>query len=390
MAGHRLLGVRHESASGEITYETEVHPSEPAWLGDHRVFGRIVAPGALYGAMAASAALAEGGGHVAVEDMQLHSPLVFPDGDSGDDSREDGLTMQVLLGTAEAAMSRRVRVFSKGGEDDWTVHVDGRVSNLATTPEASERIDLNGLIAGLSPVDVSAYYSARADTGIDLGPSFRTLRNIWSGPGEAVGEVTLPEPFGGTGLDVHPLVLDGCFQVVGAARALTGVQGSTTYMPFGWERLWLGGRLPERVFCHVRMRAESRESETEVSEAPEVLSGELRIHDPGGALIGALSGYTVKRATRAALLSSLEGIDELLYEVVWRERALPPGMESADFFPAPAAVESRSRHLSDYLRDAGVEPRSRDALLADLERWSLSFAIANLDRLGWVRKAGKA
>ena len=389
-AGHPLLGVRHESASGELTYETELYPSEPAWLGDHRVFGRIVAPGALYGAMAASAGLAEGGGRVAVEDMQLHNPLVFPNVDSGDGSKEHGLTMQVLLGTAEAAMSRRVRVFSKGGEDDWTVHVDGRVSNLASMPEAGERIDLNALMAGLSPVDVSAYYRARADTGIDLGPSFRTLRRIWSGPGEALGEVSVPEPFGRSGLEVHPLVLDGCFQVVGAARGLTGVQGGTTYLPFGWERLWLAERLPERVFCHVRMRAESRESETETSDAPEVLSGELRIRDANGALIGVLSGYTVKRATRAALLSSVEGIDELLYEVAWRERALPPGMQSAGFFPDPAEVKARARLLPDYLRDAGVDPRSRDALLSDLERWSQSFAIANLDRLGWVRKVGES
>ena len=74
--GHPLLGVRHESARGEISFETEVFPSDPAWLGDHRVFGRVVAPGALYGAMAATTALVEGGGAV-VEDLQLHNPLVF-------------------------------------------------------------------------------------------------------------------------------------------------------------------------------------------------------------------------------------------------------------------------------------------------------------------------
>lgn len=49
---HPLLGERHESASGEITFETEVFPSDPSYLNDHKVFGRIVAPGALYGAMA--------------------------------------------------------------------------------------------------------------------------------------------------------------------------------------------------------------------------------------------------------------------------------------------------------------------------------------------------
>ena len=64
-AGHPLLGDRHESASGEVTFETEVFPSDPPWLDDHRVFGRLVAPGALYGAMAVSASPAAEGRHVA-------------------------------------------------------------------------------------------------------------------------------------------------------------------------------------------------------------------------------------------------------------------------------------------------------------------------------------
>ena len=389
-SGHPLLGVRHESASGEVSWETEVFSTEPAWLGDHRVFGRVVAPGALYGAMAASASLAEGSGRVAVEDMQLHNPLVFSEPGSGDGPEDDGRTVQVLLGAPDAAMTRPVRVFSQGNGEDWTIHVEGRVTTGAPTAEAESRVDLESLASGLAPLDPSTYYRARAGTGIELGPSFRTLGRIWCGPGEALAEISLPEIVGRGDLDLHPLLLDGCFQVVGAARGLGGSQGQTTYLPFAWERFWLAGRLPERMFCHVRMRAASQDSESESNVAPEVQSGDLRLYDPNGVPIGALSGYAVKRATRAALLSSIEGIDELLYEVEWQERALPPGMESADFFPEPAEVKARARLLPDYLREAGVDPRSRDALLADLERWSHSFAIANLDRLGWIRKAGES
>ena len=80
-AGHPLLGDRHESASGEVTFETEVFPSDPPWLDDHRVFGRLVAPGALYGAMAVSASPAERAGtSLALEDMQLHHPTGLPGG----------------------------------------------------------------------------------------------------------------------------------------------------------------------------------------------------------------------------------------------------------------------------------------------------------------------
>ena len=82
--GHPLLGVRHESAGGSITFETEVFPSDPQWLSDHQVFGRVIAPGALYGAMAATASFADGADAAMVEDLQLHNALVFPKSDSQD------------------------------------------------------------------------------------------------------------------------------------------------------------------------------------------------------------------------------------------------------------------------------------------------------------------
>ena len=389
-AGHPLLGTRHESASGEVTFETEVFQSDPEWLSDHRVFGRIIAPGALYGAMAASASLTEEGGTVVVEDMQLHNALIFPEEGSENGTGDEGRKVQIVLDSSERANSRRVQIFSKGSGEDWTVHVEGRISPGAPMPEAGSRIDLESLKAQLSPTDAAAYYRARAATGINLGPFFRTLGKVWSRPGEALGEISFPEALGRNELDVHPLLLDGCFQVVAAARNPEGVEEENTYLPFGWERLWLADRLPDRLLCHVRMSEVSQEAEVKQGEPPEVWSGELRIYDPNGVLLGGLSGYMVKRATRAALLSAVEGADELLYEVVWRERALTPGMLSADFLASQATVAARAGLLSDYLADEGVTPKDRSALLADLERWSRSCALETLEKLGWEREVGVA
>ena len=262
-AGHALLGERHESARGEIMYETEVFPSDPAWLNDHRVFGRLVAPGALYGAMATSAALAEGSGPIVVEDLQLHNPLVFAESDATDGSAEEGRTVQVFLDDSEQVGSKNVQIFSKGIESEWILHIEGRVSAGAQVPEAGGRVDLDVLKARLSPADVPDYYRAKADTGINLGPFFRTLGNVWSAPGEALGEVNLPEAAGRDDLDVHPLLMDGCFQVIGVARNMTGEPGEATYLPFGWERFWLTRQLPDRLVCHVIMSEASTTAESE-------------------------------------------------------------------------------------------------------------------------------
>ena len=388
-AGHALLGERHDSARGEIIYETEVFPSDPAWLNDHRVFGRLVAPGALYGAMATSAALAEGSGPIVVEDFQLHNPLVFAESDATDGSDGEGRTVQVFLDDSGQIGSKNVQIFSKGIENEWILHIEGRVSSGAQVAEAGGRVDLDALKARLSPADVSDYYRAKADTGINLGPFFRTLGNVWSAPGEALGEVNLPEAAGRNDMDVHPLLMDGCFQVIGVARNMTGEPGEATYLPFGWERFWLTRQLPDRLVCHVIMSEGSTTAESESELQPEVMRGEMRIYDLNGILIGGFSGYTVKRATRAALLSAFEGVDDLLYEIDWRDRPLESGLMSADFFPTPATVAGASELFPEYLTGAGVDPQGRNEFLADLEQWSRAYALRTLEKLGWERRSGE-
>ena len=94
-ADHPLLGERRDSAGGETTFETELYASEPGWLQDYRVFGQVAAPGALYGVMALSAAAPageprSGGSGAAVEDMQMHAPLVLRGARVGKKTRSRG------------------------------------------------------------------------------------------------------------------------------------------------------------------------------------------------------------------------------------------------------------------------------------------------------------
>ena len=388
-ADHPLLGGRHESASGEITFDTELYPSDPAWLGDHRVFDRVVAPGALYGTMAASACTVEGSGPAVVEDFQMRSALVFPaESGDGDGSGEEGRRLQLLLDGTEEEGARRVRILSRGATDDeWTLHAEGRVATAAAAdpPPTGATPDLARLRSDLAPVDLPAYYRAKAEVGIDLGPSFRTLEALWAGPGEALGEVALPDSVGRGGLAFHPLVLDGCFQVMGAARETFGSDEDVTYLPFGWERLSVPERLPERLLCHVRMREAAGSAGAEL---PEVLAADITLCDLGGSPIGTLNGYTVKRATRSALLPAAEGVEELLYEIVWRDQALPPGILAADFLPTPSAAAAVSKPFSRYLAVEGVKVEDETGLQEDMERVSWCYALSALEALGWEREAG--
>ena len=385
-AGHPLLGVRHESPHGQVMFETEISPSEPAWVTDHRVHGRIVAPGALYAAMAALAQLSEEGAPVAVDDMQLHSPLILPDeGDGTENYRQ----LQIVLGAPDGGQSRRVEIFSKGNESGWVQHAECRVSGGAGFPESAARADLENLKAGLSQEDVAADYHAKSASGIDLGPAFRGVQALWAGAGEALGEIALPAGVERNGIDIHPLLLDGCFQVVAASRD-ESARGEAAYMPFAWERLWLAGPLPDRVVCHVQLREGvfERPADVEVAQPPETVTADLWLYTPAGSALGGLSGFTLKRATRAALLSAVEGLDDLFYEIVWRDRPLDDVVKSADFLTMPSEAAALAGNFSDYLSSEEVEPDEREDFLIGLERLSQSYALSALGQLGWRRDVG--
>ena len=340
-AGHPLLGARHESASGEIAFDTEVFPSDPAWLSDHRVFGRLIAPGALYGAMAASATLAEGSDAALVEDFSMQNALVFPDEDAEDDSVDAGRRVQVLLDDAEDGAARRVRILSRGdGEDGWSLHAEGRVATSSAGPApAASSLDIEGLKAALAPVDLAAYYRAKAAVGIDLGP-VPSARWTRSGRGRARRSPRWRSPPGSSA--ARSTCTRSCSMAASRSSARRATRAAVRKeSPICLSR---GSGSGSRTGCrsgwsaHVQVRQgpQDETADAKSDEVPEVHAADLRFYDQGGTLIGELAGFTVKRATRAALLSAVEGIDELLYEVVWQDCALAPGIVPADFLTGPS------------------------------------------------------
>ncbi len=388
---HPLLGTRHESPRGEVMFETEMNPSEPSWLQDHQVYGRVVMPGALFGALAAAVPPTEGTNGVVVEELQLLNPLVYPEYNREGESPEPVRRVQLLVESSRANRPRSFEIFSKGeGDEEWTAHAEGRLCPLDPRASSAERVDLNVLKSGLGPQDVNAYYRAKAATGIDFGPSFRTLQGLWGAGLEAVGEIALQSMGNGNDTSAHPLLLDGCFQVLSATRHLAGVGEEATYLPFAWERLWLNGPFPESIICHARLRDVESNAGQEDSAArePETLTGDLWFYTQEGTVLGGITGFALKRATRASLLSSTEGLQDLLYEVVWRERPLADRLKAADELTSPSVILSQTGTLEDYLGAEGVEIANRAALLDDLERLSRAFALAGLEKLGWRREPG--
>ena len=327
-AGHALLGERRDSASGELTFEAEMLASDPAWLADHRVFGLVLAPASLFGAMAAEAlSQTLGPGVAVIENLRLHAPLVFTRTDQDSSGQSEARTLQVVVSRLESEPAIDVRIHSRGGPGEgWTLHAetlalhaDGEIDRDGADPEAVK--------AGLATDRMDRFYADRAEEGLQYGPAFQVVTAIRSGRGEAMGEIALPPQVDRDGLHFHPAQLDGCLQVLAAAAKEQDARHC--YLPVGWESLSLAGALPERVLCHAVVRERVAEGD------PAVLAADLRLYGPDGAAVGVLKGVALRRATRARLLSTLERVGELLHEVVWREESRDAAALANDYEAEP-------------------------------------------------------
>ena len=389
---HPLLGSRHESPHGDVMFQSEVSFSYPSWMADHRVFGHVVAPAALYGAMSVTAVMAEGSQSVVLEDFQMHKPLILSGGGSVDAKEQENRLIQVLLQNPEDDRTRKVEVFSQGNDRVWTLHATATANAKVEASAFDAPLVPDAIKARLSASDPSDYYRARAGSGVHLGPAFQGLRAAWAGMGEALGEISLPEVVDRQGLAVHPLLLDGCFQLLAIARGVVKLGEAATYMPFGWDRLWLTGVLPEYITCHARVRHEIRDPwQSTVAEAgddPELVTADLRFYSADGAPLGGVDGFTVKRATRAAMLSAVRSIDHLLYEVDWRDSSSRETRQPADFLENPSTIAQRTPGFFHFLLQAGQGRKERSDLVEGMELLSQAFALSALECLGWERNTG--
>ncbi|MYI07367.1 MAG: SDR family NAD(P)-dependent oxidoreductase, partial [Gemmatimonadetes bacterium] len=356
-AGHALLGVQRDSPDGEHSFERQLSGRDPAWLADHRVFGELVAPGALYAAQV-SEALRETQHElpVVLEETSITSPLVL----SGDEGR----LVQVALGK-----DRSWQVVSRDAGGPWETHAEGRWAPQAGA--ASEPADLGALKSSLAQVGADP---ASGRVGVEFGPAFRGLGPLWSGSGEALGEVLLPAGTENRNLLAHPALLDACFRVLWGLPEPGGA--GDTWLPIGWDRLVLHEALPERVWC----RALDRGVEGGTRRA------DLWLYSETGEELARIEGFALRRASRAALLG--QRVEQTLHEVAWREGPAV-GLLEAGFLAGPQQIESGLGGFDGYLEAAGLDGASLAALGRELERESRRLLLRGFGELGWEPGPGE-
>ncbi|PSL51987.1 myxalamid-type polyketide synthase MxaE and MxaD [Saccharothrix carnea] len=323
--GHPLLGhhLQLADAAGSHVWESDVDVAGQVVLDDHRVQGVAALPGAAWLEMARTAAVQVfGGGSSVLTSVEFHRMLALDD--------DDTATIQLRLSTVDGG-GGTVRAYARpadgtGRPPEWTLHMTGTIAPEAPTAADLAELDLDAVRTRcpdrVEPADV---YRALEARGLEYGPAFQAVDQLWRGEREALAAVVAPVGVAAeTGsYGIHPALLDAALQVLVAAFRRDD-DDQRPHAPLAVDRVvarpaGVGER--DRLWVHARVRSTSDTG----------LVGDVRLTGDDGTTVAVLEGVHIRRLDSDAWLPAATALDRALYEVRWQRQergATPPANHS--------------------------------------------------------------
>jgi len=334
---HPLLGERVNSALPMAQFQSKIGIQTHRYLNDHKVHGSAVLPAAAYLEMArAASAEILGPGLPALSNVSFQEALILP--------TSGARTLQLVASPASSG-SASFQIYSsnaslEGGNENaaWTLHVSGdmrmEVADFVRCAEEQYSLDEIRTRCPLHKTAAELYGSLRK-VGLEYGPSFQGVQQLWCGESESLGEVRLPTALisgiqtnGESGGVLHPALLDSCLQVL--AAALPGDEahsaGKWTYLPVGVANLRFLARPNARLFSHCVLRPESE-------LGTEFLVADIRLLDEDGCVTCEILGFKVKLIAGETGREASENPGDLLYDVTWTAKRPDPPQNSNGLEP---------------------------------------------------------
>lgn len=338
---HRIL---HEEPERHI-WACEVGLGAHPWLADHRVNGKPLFPGAGFCEMALAAArTALGTSRVEVQAIAFDHAL-----------RLEPSTPVVCTAVLDRPGKLNFRLESQV-ESEARAHASARLSE-ATTAMSPVTYDLAALRAAhATPVAADEVWRWFESQGIEYGPSFRALAAglaVSADGASLLANLQLPSSLrtGGRGYTVHPVLLDACFQSVGAFARVASETGGRLLLPLSVRSLRVHGTDADLACCMTRLVA---------CDALHV-EADIELLDASGRVLISVDGLVMGSGATEQHVDALACNSRLL-DMVWQPWDIPRAAVRPDEGPwlLLDADDAGHRLISDLdasLRERGVKSR---------------------------------
>jgi acyl transferase domain-containing protein/surfactin synthase thioesterase subunit len=342
-ARHPVLGVRLDLPTPTWVATVKVAEPRDAYLADHQVNGAVVFPGTGYLEMALETLATD-----AAKGVEPGDCLLLSDVDIG---------RALYLKDEEQAKLQMVRegerwtLFGQTGDDpSWVQHASGRCRREAA-PVAPEPLDLDACRRRCDLALPAEYgYRLFRDVGLQYGPCFRAIEELWYGPREALARLQLPAALGEGGagefLFFHPAMLDACLHTLFGALNLNGEDShrrGNVFLPVSLRRLRVFGRPTATLFSHARL----------TSTAERHFEADISVYDDERRLVAEVVGLRCQALEHPAAVAEKRRREWLL-EYEWEKAA--PKREARDLGGRWLVLAPDADHpLLSGLRDRGAD-----------------------------------
>ena len=300
---HPLLGDRLPLAgTQEQRFQGQIDLRASEYLSDHRVLGEVVLPGAAYLEMAIALICQwKKTDSVTLSNVAIEQPLLLSE------NSENALQLVLSPKTTESnngsvGKVANVQIFShcptqeNASKDIFVRHA---TANATSGLHPAKSPSLQSFQSELLPypVAVERYYQTLSQQGLNYGERFRTIQQLWQNNGQALSQIRLPENVVDDNYKLHPALLDGCLQTIGAAVENDAAAG--TYLPVGLDQLQFYLPAGRSSWCTVQIQPEATNNGNGTSSA--VLKADLTIWNDTGELSAQITGMTLKYVSDRAL-----------------------------------------------------------------------------------------
>ncbi|HEX7360857.1 MAG TPA: type I polyketide synthase [Bryobacteraceae bacterium] len=300
---HPLLGERIDAAGrdGFTLWQIEIDAKNPPYLADHKVNGEVVFPAAASAEMMLAAAE-----QVFPEKETEIAGILFENAlrlQAGSPRRVQ-LLASVHDGEADLSLHSRPQA---GGE--WMRHASAKLRSAQPIAHASKAPPVRIQSRCGQAISPEEHYRAMAARGLEYGPSFRAIRKLCCGDGEALAEIQLPGETPDVRYRMHPVLLDAALQTVAAAIRGRSDLPTDNYIPFGFKSWRLHGHAGGRIWCHARLISEPKAATVEA---------DLDLFSENGEQIGKLERLSLKPLPQ----KHEKALREHLLELRWDRKPL--------------------------------------------------------------------
>ncbi|MGD1919938.1 MAG: acyltransferase domain-containing protein, partial [Pleurocapsa sp.] len=340
-------------------WQNKLSANAPAYLIEHQVKQQFIFPSAGYIEMVLKA------GEEALNtdifefsNIDFQQPLILS---------ESATEIQFVLNVEDNLNSPSFEILSLDNNSDWVKHSQGKVRKSSVE---SSSFDLTQHRQEIDrEVDLNKYYQDLANRGLEYGNRFRAIAQLYSSDNRALGKIELPANLvpDAANYIIHPVLLDACLQVGGAA---IDDDSDRMYLPIAIEKIVFNTKQNNlsEVWSYARL----------VNYNSGIYTIDFEIVDKEET-IAVITGVKIK-ATQANLFNRQNiNIDDWLYQVEWRDSYINSKKDNS--FISLTELQKKAKYkFSELTNNTDFDNYLK--LLSELEKISVYYIVNALIKLG--------